>query len=55
VGPDQSTNVLVFALFTAFWSENNYGFAAALSVVLFALLLVLSLVQYRLDGRVHYQ
>jgi len=55
VGPDQSTNVLVYALFTAFWTENNYGFAAALSVVLFALLLVLSLVQYRLDGRVHYQ
>jgi ABC-type sugar transport system permease subunit len=54
-GPDGSTNVLVFALFTAFWTENNYGFAAALSVVLFALLLVLSLVQYRLDSRVHYQ
>jgi len=55
VGPDQSTNVLVYALFTAFWTENNYGLAAALSVVLFGLLLVLSLVQYRLDGRVHYQ
>jgi len=55
VGPDQSTNVLVYALFTAFWTENNYGFAAALSVVLFALLLVLSLIQYRLDSRVHYQ
>lgn len=54
-GPDQSTNVLVYALFTAFWSENNYGFASALSVVLFGLLLVLSLVQYRLDSRVHYQ
>ena len=54
-GPDGSTNVLVFALFTAFWTENNYGFAAALSVLLFALLLVLSLVQYRLDSRVHYQ
>ncbi|MEI8094898.1 MAG: sugar ABC transporter permease [Spirochaetales bacterium] len=55
VGPDGSTNVLVFALFTAFWTENNYGFAAALSVVLFALLLVLSLAQYCFDGRVHYQ
>ena len=55
VGPDGSTNVLVFALFTAFWTENNYGFAAALSVVLFVLLLVLSLAQYRFDGRVHYQ
>lgn len=55
VGPDQSTNVLVYALFTSFWVENNYGFAAALSVVLFLLILGLSLVQYRLDSRVHYQ
>ena len=55
VGPDQSTNVLVYALFTAFWAENNYGFAAALSVVLFALLLVFSMIQFRLDARVHYQ
>lgn len=55
VGPDQATNVLVYALFTAFWTENNYGFAAALSVVLFVLLLLLSLAQYKLDSRVHYQ
>jgi len=55
VGPDQSTNVLVYALFTAFWAENNYGFASALSVILFGLLLLLSLAQYRLDTRVHYQ
>lgn len=55
VGPDASTNVLVYALFEAFWVENNYGFAAALSVVLFALLLLVSLAQYRLDARVHYQ
>ena len=55
VGPDQGTNVLVYALFAAFWTENNYGFAAALSVVLFGILLVLSLLQFRLDARVHYQ
>lgn len=55
VGPDQSTNVLVYALFTAFWTENNYGFAAALSVVLFVLTLLVSILQYRLDTRVHYQ
>jgi ABC-type sugar transport system permease subunit len=55
VGPDQSTNVLVYALFSAFWTENNYGFAAALSVVLFALLLIVSVIQYKLDTRVHYQ
>jgi sn-glycerol 3-phosphate transport system permease protein len=54
-GPEQSTNVLVYALFTAFWVENNYGFAAALSVILFLLLIGLSLWQYKLDSRVHYQ
>lgn len=54
-GPDQSTNVFVYAIFTAFWSENNYGFASAMSVVLFLLLLGLSTIQFRLDQRVHYQ
>ena len=54
-GPEQSTNVLVYALFTAFWVETNYGFAAALSVILFLLLIGLSLWQYKLDSRVHYQ
>jgi sn-glycerol 3-phosphate transport system permease protein len=55
-GPDNATNVIVYALFTAFWKDNRYGFAAALSVVLFVILLVLTILQYRvLDRRVHYQ
>jgi ABC-type sugar transport system permease subunit len=55
-GPNGSTNVIVFALFTAFFKENRYGFASAIAVVLFVVLLVMSLIQFRvLDRRVHYQ
>jgi ABC-type sugar transport system permease subunit len=55
-GPNGSTNVMVFALFTAFFKENRYGFASAIAVVLFVVLLVMSLIQFRvLDRRVHYQ
>jgi ABC-type sugar transport system permease subunit len=51
-----STNVLVFALFTAFFKDNRYGFASAIAVVLFVVLLILSVIQFRLlDRRVHYQ
>ncbi|NWJ97934.1 MAG: sugar ABC transporter permease [Chloroflexi bacterium] len=55
-GPDNSTNVMVYSLFTAFWKDNRYGFASAISVVLFAILIILTVIQYRvLDKRVHYQ
>lgn len=54
-GPDQSTNVFVYAIFDAFWSENNYGFASAMSVVLFLALLSLTFGQLKLDKTVHYQ
>lgn len=55
-GPANSTNVFVYSIFTAFWKDNRYGFASAMSVVLFLVLLVLTFIQYRLlDRRVHYQ
>lgn len=55
-GPDSSTNVFVYALFKEFWGNNRYGFASAMSVVLFLILLVLTFVQFRLlDRKVHYQ
>jgi ABC-type sugar transport system permease subunit len=55
-GPDGATDVFVFAIFAAFWKDNRYGFASAMAVVLFVILLVLTVVQYRvLDRRVHYQ
>ncbi len=55
-GPDGTTNVVVFALYSAFFKDNRYGFASAIGVVLFVVLLILSLIQFRLlDRRVHYQ
>jgi ABC-type sugar transport system permease subunit len=55
-GPDNATDVFVFSIFTAFWKDNRYGFASAMSVVLFLILLVLTFIQFRLlDRRVHYQ
>jgi len=55
-GPNGTTNVMVFALFSAFFKDNRYGFASAIAVVLFVVLLVLSIMQFRLlDRRVHYQ
>lgn len=55
-GPESSTNVFVYSTFRMFWFENRYGFSSAMSIVLFALLFVLSLLQFRtLDSRVHYQ
>lgn len=55
-GPNSSTNVMVFSLFNAFFINNRYGFASAIAVVLFVVLLVLSLLQFKLiERRVHYQ
>lgn len=55
-GPESSTNVFVYSTFRMFWFENRYGFSSAMSIVLFVLLFVLSLIQFRtLDSRVHYQ
>jgi sn-glycerol 3-phosphate transport system permease protein len=55
-GPNGSTNVLVYQLFSSFFKDNRYGFASAIAVVLFVVLLILSIAQFRLlDRRVHYQ
>lgn len=55
-GPDNATNVFVYSIFTAFWKDNRYGFASAMAVVLFLILLILTFIQFRLlDRRVHYQ
>jgi ABC-type sugar transport system permease subunit len=55
-GPNGSTNVFIFAAFKNFWYDNRYGFASAMSIVLFLILLILTFIQFRLlDRRVHYQ
>ena len=54
-GPLKRTNVLTYSIFTTLRTENNDGKAAVLAVALFAITLVLTLVQMRvLERRVHY-
>jgi sn-glycerol 3-phosphate transport system permease protein len=54
-GPLKSTNVLVYSLYDTVHKTRDPGLAAAQAVVLFVIILVLSLVQFRyLERRVHY-
>lgn len=56
VGPDSSTNVFVYAIYQSFWLDHRYGFASAMSIVLFVILLLLSSLQLGFLGRrVHYR
>jgi ABC-type sugar transport system permease subunit len=54
-GPNNSLNVFVFAIYQSFWLDHRYGFASAMSIILFLILLVLSAIQFfALGKRVHY-
>jgi sn-glycerol 3-phosphate transport system permease protein len=54
--PERSPTVYVYETYRAFWYDNRYGLASAMSLILFVILLVLTIVQYRgLNRRVHYQ
>lgn len=54
-GPLGTTNVIVFYLFRKAFDRFDIGYASAISVFLFAVLLCLTLLQRRLAGRrVHY-
>jgi len=55
-GPLKKTNVLTYFIFTELRVQRNPGTAAVLAIALFAITLVLTLVQLRLlERRVHYQ
>jgi sn-glycerol 3-phosphate transport system permease protein len=55
-GPQNHTNVLVYAIYRTVFQENNDGKAAVLAIALFAITLVLTLVQLRiLERRVSYE
>jgi ABC-type sugar transport system permease subunit len=54
--PGKQPTVYVYETYNAFWYDNRYGLASAMSLVLFAMLLTLTIIQYRgLNRRVHYQ
>lgn len=55
-GPESSTNVFIYATYRTFWLDHRYGLASAMSMILFAILLLLSLAQLVFLGRrVHYR
>lgn len=55
-GPLNKTNVLTYFIYTELRVQRNPGTAAVLAIALFAITLVLTLVQLRfLERRVHYQ
>jgi sn-glycerol 3-phosphate transport system permease protein len=54
-GPLKKTNVLTYSIYTTFFQDRDEGKAAVLSVALFAIVLVLTLIQLQfLERRVHY-
>jgi ABC-type sugar transport system permease subunit len=55
-GPRDRTNVLVYAIYRSVFRENNDGKAAVFAIALFAITLVLTVVQLRLlERRVSYE
>ncbi len=54
-GPAQATNILIYNLYQDAFRFHKWGTAAAQSVVLFVMVVVLTLIQFRTTGRrVHY-
>ena len=54
-GPMSSTAVLVFSIYRAFYFNGQYGLAAAQSIMLFLIMLVLTIVEFRgLERKVFY-
>jgi sn-glycerol 3-phosphate transport system permease protein len=55
-GPENHTNVLVYAIYRTVFQENNNGKAAVLAIALFAITMLLTVVQLRiLERRVSYE
>jgi ABC-type sugar transport system permease subunit len=50
-GPLHSTDVLVYRIYQAAWEFLRFGYASAMALILFAILLAATLAQFRLLGR----
>ncbi|WP_150269867.1 carbohydrate ABC transporter permease [Paenibacillus tepidiphilus] len=50
-GPGRSTNVLVFRIYQEAFINYQMGYAAAMSTVLFIIIMVISLIQFRLEKK----
>jgi sn-glycerol 3-phosphate transport system permease protein len=55
-GPIDSTNLLVYSIYREFYINGKYGFAAAQSIVLFLVMLVLTIFQFVfVERKVYYE
>ena len=55
-GPMDATNVIVYSIYRAFYFNGQYGYAAAQSIVLFFIMLVLTFIQFGvIERRVFYE
>lgn len=50
-GPGRSTNVLVFRIYQEAFMNYRMGYASAMSIVLFLLIMVISVIQFRLEKK----
>jgi len=50
-GPGRATNVLVYAIYNAAFIEFKFGYSSAIAIVLFAIVLVITLVQFRMEKK----
>lgn len=50
-GPGTSTYVLVYDIYQVAFKELRYGYASAISMVLFALVLIITILQFRIEKR----
>lgn len=55
-GPLQSTNLLVYSIYREFYFNGKFGFAAAQSIVLFIIMLILTILQFVfVERKVYYE
>ncbi|MNP87127.1 sn-glycerol-3-phosphate transport system permease protein UgpA [compost metagenome] len=50
-GPGRSTNVLVFRIYQEAFIHYRMGYAASMSVVLFLIVMMISILQFRLEKK----
>ena len=55
-GPMESTNTIVYSIYLDAFRNYRFGAASARSIILFLIIMVITLIQFRAEGRsVHYQ
>lgn len=55
-GPAGSTNIIVYSIYQEAFHYGNFGFASAQAIVLFLIILVVTVLQFKLgEKKVHYQ